>query len=752
MDTEPIEIHLEATVDAHLRTVRGTMRVDGAEGPLVDPLAALPDPPDDLQSVRTFPGRRSRGSVAFTVAADGAIAFTATLPRRYGAIGRTRHGLFADGGWYPQLPGLPVAAWDVQVDLPARVGGALADQVGTDVLTWTGAGERAPLAVVRRPVFTELAAAPSEVTLLTKGKPRRTLVRELGTQLAQVPRALAGVVVEAPLRRRLTYGGPGLAYVSDRAFRLAVGLSFAHRRAVVRGVASALVPIGDPFVRGLAGAALGRVQEERLRGSGSSRLLGAFSWVPQVNTLLASERIPFYAEVLDRKWPGDPVRDDLAEIFAPTAPGEAVLAQLDDFYGLGTGTAVGQALAGGAPLADALAAAGVAPEFLDPWRAPFPAQDYRLDVVSGEVWVTRSAPPTAPPEIIDVVVDGRTYPITVAPGGQVQLDGPPPRSVALDPEQHVFQTSRHRDTWPALYDPTFALAFDSVNLSQGQIFLTGTATLRRQYDTHNLWVGTLSHTAADLVNARIGWLRKEGRLLDGWTRAHRIRADVGFAVFDPKFADTAGHPVAVDAVVSYTHDTRVSSNFPLRGHKLTLAAGAGGIPGTPLTWTSATAQAVLIGGFHPRWAFASRTTISAAQSPLDHRLLLLGGSAAMQSIPALPVCSADGPEVCFPVGTSRLVSALELRAAPLRDLNVPLLLGWLSEVQLDVGGEALGAFVDAGPSAALAVTAGATAIVDTLGADPGEIGVTLGWPVWWYELPLEHSAMPTFYLRFAQAF
>lgn len=750
MEIAPVEITIEATVDEALRTVSGRMSRSGG-GALTDPLAALPLPQTDLVHARTFPGRTSRGEVTFSENADGTITFTADLPRRFGAIGATRHGLFANGGWYPQLEGLPITQWDVQVTLPPNTGGALGDQLGTEVLRWSGLGDRVPLAVVRRPVFTALDDDPSDVTLLTRGRARATLVKELGAGLARVPEALTGAVVEAPLRRRLTYAGPGLAYVSDRAFRLSIGLPFAHRRSVIRGVATALAPLPDPFDRAIAGAALGRVADRRLTGEGANKLLGTFAWIPTVNVVLASEQIPFYSEVLDLKWPGDPVHDDLAEVYAPSAPGEAVLAQVDNFFG-GQGTRFGLAVAAGVPAPDALEQLGIPRNFLDPWRVAFPPQDYRLDVVDGQVWVERNAPPEAPAEVIDLVVDGQNIPLTLAPGEKRRVITSPPHSVALDPGQHTYQTSRHRDTWPARYDPTVSFFVDTLNVSEGLVFASGTVTLRRQYDTRNLWVGSIWNSAADLFSARFGWLRKEGRLLNGWTRAHRIRADVGFSVFNPKFADTAGNPVAVDAVLSWTHDTRVSSNFPLRGHKLTLATGAGGIPGTPLTWTNAAAQAIFITSPHPRWAIASRTTVGAAASPLDHRLLLLGGTGAMRAIPALPACQGDNTEGCFPVASSRFVTALETRWAPLRDLDVPLLFGWLSEIQLDAGAEGLFAFVNAGPSAAVSATVGATTIVDIVGAKPAEAGVTLGWPVWWYQLPLERSAAPTLYLRFTQSF
>src|SRR5690606_9753848 len=136
-----------------------------------------------------------------------------------------------------------------------------------------------------------------------------------------------GVIVEAPLRRRLTYAGPGLAYVSDRAFRLTPGFQRYHRVPVLRGVVAALLAEPDPFERELAAAALTRHRADAL-GAGSARgLLGAFAWIPQIDALLSSRRMAFYGEILGTTHPTDPVRDDLVEVLDPHTPGAVVVAQ-----------------------------------------------------------------------------------------------------------------------------------------------------------------------------------------------------------------------------------------------------------------------------------------------------------------------------------------------------------------------------------------------------------------------------------------
>ncbi|MFT5458225.1 MAG: hypothetical protein ACI9K2_004730, partial [Myxococcota bacterium] len=113
---------VEASVDADLRTVRGTVHTEGLDDATwLDALSRLPGAPNDLQLFRTFPGRPSTGEVHWTVTDDG-LVFETRLPRRYGAIGATSHGLMANGGWYPQpvteSSALPLVEWEVTVHLP----------------------------------------------------------------------------------------------------------------------------------------------------------------------------------------------------------------------------------------------------------------------------------------------------------------------------------------------------------------------------------------------------------------------------------------------------------------------------------------------------------------------------------------------------------------------------------------------------------------------------------------------------------
>ncbi|MBX2798524.1 MAG: hypothetical protein KTR31_12660 [Myxococcales bacterium] len=746
-----------------LREVRGTMWLPEAWVPsLTDPLPLLPEPGDDLRTLRTYPGAPSQGEIEWQHLGEGRVTFRSRLPKRFGALGATRHGLFANGGWYPQpivADRVPLVAWDVRIALPPGTAGAAGGTVGHEVLHWTGDGERASLAVVRGGVITPLVTGEHDLVLLTRRPPRKPLVRQLEAQLALLEVQLRGAAVQAPLRRRLVRHGPGLAYVSDRAFRLSPGVRFAHRRAVVRGAVAAWLPVVSeagphPFEREVAAAGQAQWHEAALRGGGADQLLGTFRWVPQVNALLSSQNTAFFSEILDRVHPADPVRDDLMEVLDPHAPGTAVVAQLDDRYGAGTGRCVADAVATGTRTERAAAHCGADAAWVTQWRAPYPDQDYVLDVEGSTVTIDRQAPEGAPLEAFVVRIDGEDTPLVLPPGPHTLQLPTPPKRVVVDPRRVTAQRSRVRDAWPATYDLTFSAVMSSLNLSQGQLFGALYGTIRRRYDTHNLLLGSLSNSRTNRLSANLSFLRKEGPLLDGWRRPHRIRARVGASWLNPQFADTDGLAIAVDGSLQWAHDTRVSSDFPLSGHRLSATVGGGAVPATGEQWANAGLRAVGVGSWHPRHALAARASATVALADVPHRRLALGGASLMRSIPTLPACLGDDDGPCTVLASERLLGAVEWRSAVLRDLSVPTVLGWGSELQLAVGLEAVAARVEGAPVWATGVTVGALALGDMLGAQAAGIGLTAAWPVAWHPslTEVQPTAVPEIYLRFSQAF
>jgi hypothetical protein len=746
---------LEARISDDLRAIEGFLAVDAAVQ-LSDPLARLPAPTDDLTLLRTWPGRPDPGAMRWEVLPDGRIHFVTQLPHRFDATGWTREGLFAAGGWYPQpstdAEALPALRWTVEVTGPAGATLAVGGIAGEGVVRWTGIADQVALAAVRRGQVTDAGGW----AVITQGRPRRALLRGLAPIADAVSTEIAGagVVVEAPLRRRLTRSGPGLAYVSDRAFRLTPGLARVHRSAVARGVAEAAVPQPDSAHRALAAAGLAPALDEALAALPTAKLLRHMRWLPSIDALLANQRMPFYADILGEAQPSDPVADAMTDRYAPSVPATAAAAQLADRVGPTAALAGARVLARGGPVAEAEAAATLPPGWIAALRGPPVVQDYTIAVEAGAasaVTVHRVAPADAPDETVIVQIDGVRIARTGGAGPfTIQLPTPP-TAVTVDPDRHVAQTSRLGDRWPARYLPTAAAFVEGINLSTGQIGATAFGTLRRSGDTHNLVTGTLSTSDVNLVSARIGYQRKEGPLLDAFNRPHRLTIGLGASYLDPQFSPTDGGRVAMDLGLGYSTDNRVSWTFPLSGRRLGLSAGGGAIPGSTERWVNAGASAAAVGALHPRVAVAGRAGGAMAQSTVDHRLLEVGGAGIMASIPELPACTSEVRSACQPLADLRATAAVELRWAVVRDASVPGLLVWGSELQLAPGIEAVAADVD-GAAWAVGATLGLTAIYDLLGADPSLIGVTAGWALAGAGLPATPQPTPELLLRWTQAF
>ncbi len=566
-----------------------------------------------------------------------------------------------------------------------------------------------------------------------------------------------GVIVRAPLRRRLVRPGPGLAYLSDRAYRLTPGLEFAHRRAVTKGIATAWADSPDALARELVAAGLGPALDAQLKVD-TDRALHRWAWIPQINALLSSRRIAFYSDILDLPYPGDRVHDDLEEVLAPRWPGAAVAHQLDLRHGEGTATRVATHIAQGDTLPLAMVREGHSFLELMVYRQPVPVQDLQLTVEGSVVTIDRVPP--GGPGLVPVGVQEADAEAMVVEAHDVderlvlELDAPP-RRVVVDPDGVIAQTRRVADTHPLRYQVTAAAYLDTLNLTRGQVFGALFTTLRRQGDTRHLWSGSLSNSRSDLVEAGVAHIFKVGPMVDGFNRQQRLRIGGSASILDPRFAATDGLTVAVDTSLGWSWDTRVSDLFPLSGHRLYATVTGGAIPDVGETWAGLYGGTVGLVDLHPRLVLAGRASGSLARSNVPHRLLTLGGLGAMRSIPVLPACPSDPADVtepCADLATERSLAAAEVRWAPLRNLSVPMYQLRGTELQLTGGVEGVVARVQGEPVRAFGVTAGLLGVGDVLGAEAMSAGVVAGWPLAWEGLELETRALPEIYLRWGQAF
>lgn len=715
-------IRIVAEIDAD-GTIRGTLSTRDLPGiAFLDPLAELPSPADEIERTRTFPGAPEVGSVRWTHGPEG-LAFTTRLPSRWEDVGRTAHGLFANGAWYPQPEGLPVVAWDVTVRATSGTV-VVGDAVGSGQVRWTGVADRASLAVVPRATTTPLAGPGFDVAVVTRGRPRPTLLRHLGRQLtlAHVEgRHADGTVVVAPLRRRLARGGADVAYVSDRAWRLTPGFYRLHHRGVVRGVAAGLSEAPTAWERELEAAGVARLHDQRLTRRARVDLLGLTRWIPLVDAALYTREMSFQAELFGRVSPTDTARDDLAERFAPHAPAPLALAQLADAHGVRAADQVAADLSVGVPAPLALARAGLSPDDLAVWVGPYPTdQDYRIDLEGTRVTVRRIAPVGAPPETVVVAADAQRIPVAFDAGpGTRALDLPSaPRRVRLDPGRHVGQRDRSDDIRPPPLRWTLWGQLSSVNLGERFVNAYVTASVRRADDTRHAFRVTALTSQRAWVSGRFTWTWFGGRLVQPTTREHAVTIGLDGAWLNPGFAD-GGDLGTLGATLGWAWDNRESILFPRRGARVGFAASAGAAVGSgrPYVRFSATAAGQLAP--HPRHVLAGRVGVGLAETDIAQERLSFGGFAGVRGLP-------DDL-----VQTDRQVTAsVEYRGVPLHQGSVPLLgLTWIRDLHL-IGGFDLGlGELDGQPVSAVGGVLGAGAIVDNLGLSPGAITFTFAWPI-----------------------
>ncbi len=743
-------VEIEAVVFPRLDAITGTLCWEGERpADFVDVLGTLPEPPDDRTALRTWPGGPSEGWVRWQEGEGSCIDFEASVPDRYGAVGRVPgSGLFLNGGWYPQpvdVEGhLPELSWSVSVRLPLDMVGAVGSTAGEGLLRWDGRGERVGLAVVPGGRVERLETTVGSVALVSRrgftGARKRWLTRSLEAAWpAQVPLDL--VLADAPLMRRLVRPGPGLLFLSSRAFRVSPGLKHLHRLSVTRGLLEAGLHGRLPAQNERALVAAALADQALVEAPTARGLLRWVSWLPQIDELLYSGSVPYVADVMGEPWPGDTLQDDLLELLDPRLPGAVVAARMRARGAEPVSLALG--------LLDASSAAPALP----PVRYAAADQDYRLEVGPEGIRVVRDAPAVAPPEPVVLSVDGERMLLEFegGPGAQAVQPAEPPDRVAIDPDGLLRQADRANDRWPTRWT-TVVSAFPTVwNLSSGRLEGYLALRFRRQHDTRWYYDTFLFRDEVDEVGFQGSVGRSWGPLQDRRWRPFRLRVWASAALLDPDFRPTDRGKVAVDLGATWVWDTQVDWIFPLRGHQLLLAANGGFVPSGDQRWASVGAMLGGVHAPHPRVAFAGQLRGGSSWGEVEHRLEVLGGVHNLRSIP-----------VDLAVGDTRAVARGELRVAPLRHVSVPLGFAWLDEVQLAgglEGGVLRGATVEEsygptptdGIAAAVGWTASSFVVLDVLGGQPALAGLLLAGPLVTEPEWIGEQA-PSLYLMWEQAF
>lgn len=730
----------------------GEISLEDAPGVrLVDLLSQLPVPVDDQLLGRTFPGPVERGWIELSPIGPARWQFYAILPRRYDAAGKVPgRGLFMNGLWHPQpvtASGAEPVDWQVILSLPEGTTGVLNDAVGSGTLFWTGRAERLSLAVLPHARVRQVPIAAGSLTLIDQGPPMRRRERRLGSLLEEAwpgPGLPHLVVVETPSRRRLARAGPGVLFLSDRALRLTGVFWHYHAAAVRLGLLEAGLDIEDPWARRIAAAALASRANEN--DPDLHHLLGWFSWIPQIDSLLYDGRLPFYSDAFGELWPGDPVHDDLLEMSGASTPGRAVAAWLDQRFGAGTAGSLADDLLTGLSLRTALEEAGLPVEIEQDWRA-VAAAPLHLEVSHGEEgW---RAEPSKGAETewkgipVQMSIDGETLAWVAGedPEPWTTQQEERPRKIRLDPGGALPPQDRTDDRWPSRWTAVTAFFPYELTLQQGRFSALAAISIRRQYDSRWRYDFAVETDPEDLVSLDVGVVRYLGPLLDRRSRPFRIWAGVQGSLLDPDFRPTDSGKTTLGAYVGGAWETRVDDDMPRRGHRLSFSTAGGMVPGADAPWATFSLGGVGLAPLGPRLVLAGRGNLGLAAGEVAHRQLQLGGGGNVQGLAANDA-----------LGTRKAVGALELRWVALHNMSLPLPLMWLSEVQLSGGLDA--GLIDGGDgrAAAVAWSGGLIFVADLFGARPTLLGAGVARPIRTWPDGLAQTEAPQIYIRMTQGF
>ena len=195
-------------------------------------------------------------------------------------------------------------------------------------------------------------------------------------------------------------------------------------------------------------------------------------------------------------------------------------------------------------------------------------------------------------------------------------------------------------------------------------------------------------------------------------------------MLDPDFRPTDDGRLAVEAFAGVDYDTRYANNLARSGYRVALSGTAGQVPESAQRWTQGQLTTQGLVPLTGRLTLAGRAKVGLASGDVEHRLLNLGGTGAVQGLPYNAA-----------VGNQRLITSGELRWLPIQHASVPLPLMWASTMQLS-GGLDAGAIrrsstldTSAPPELALGWSFGLAFVADILGADPNFGGLWLAGPL-----------------------
>ena len=753
------DVYLVATVHENLQVITGSMWIEGESSiGIVDLLSKLEVPSNDLERRRTFVGPAETGwvhTVSFSDTKPNLWSFHAIMPRRYDATGFVPgKGLYANGLWHPHLMQdgtLQSARWHVEIRLPPGVTGVLNGTVDDSILRWSGVTDRLALAVLPQAHISQWEEDNTRYTLVSRGtkQAKRDLALQEATQTPfPGPAADSVTIVETPALRTLARTGPGMVFLSHKAFRVTGPLRVAHRSPVRRAILEATLPITDFTERQFAAWVLNKTEPE----PAAKKVLGPFAWIPEIDNLLNDGRLPFYAELFGDGTTTHPVPLDPTGIIATVPPPGVIENRLNQLGDGDSALMVAQHLAAGFSLAQATAHSGIDSNASRSAFRSTPAAELQLRMrnrgFKKQLTLQRSQF-VGGSSAIPLEVNGQKSTWLPDPNERT-LDVPlseTPERAELDPDRVFIQSYRGDDLWQKDMSTIVSAYLSEVAITSRRVSGGAALTWKRNGPSIWRWQLSASSNEDDLVSSYATAYRSLGPLVDLRERTVLAWFGAGPGWLNPSYYPITGGQGTVSMRGGIRWDTRTDRHFPRSGHRLAVGGTHGWIvpdtahAGQYSSWSSASQTAMILVPIANGFTSAHQVRTGLAQSPIPHKLLSLGGGSGLLGVDPTAVR-----------GNAVISGKTELRWLPMHHASIPAPLMWVSDLQLTAGLEAGRMWSQTTPKTAVGWRAGIAGMADLFGVRPTMLGLWAGRPFYACDESLMSNTWPQITLMGFQPF
>lgn len=679
MAGEPIELHAEY----HPLEKKISGRLSPNLEEWTDSLISLESPTEQWMMERSFPFGIESGNVQIRHNELG-VLFESQLPRRWDLSGVDGSSLFMDGLWHPEIKEHKEVDWNVSVSTSDDKWIVLNGQIAQDKVSWSGQSHTHSLSILPKAYIYNSKG----ITLISANESIKKLHR-LETCIPDFPDT---TFVVAPMGHELVRVGTEQIWLGEHTLEGDFGLWKTHCESIKRSLIELHSEEPEEWYRKL---------EAYIKVYPSSSLeesLHNIQWLPEVNNILYSGRLPYYSDIFQLE---PPIQLSFTGTKNQHHP-RFISRQINSIL---TEDEWNTLLKSPLPLSQSLIHLGITQSQLDIWKGPTVIQNFKIQSSKDSKWVVRESTPQAPPQALPIQIDDTSptlYYFQSGPG-RLELHG---ERFHLDPSQSVPQTSTRDDTFPQKWSKTAYLFPSAINTRTWRPSVYGLLNLR-PHPTHPVrLITSASSTPLSLLSIEQSLYYGMGPIQDG--RARPINTWVSFGAVFPDF-DT---PILYGAEIGVAKDTRSSWQFPRNGTRAYFSTGL--MTDRNQNWNYTHTSLTDIRPLHRRIIEVTRLHYSQTGSPYLSTQLPIGG-----------IKNVAGHSIDFERGNKRLGVNTELRILAMRNANIHLPLVRWTDLIVHMGYDTATLLAPKDPWAK-GFAMGLSAIGDVLHVRPGYIGATMG--------------------------